>query len=339
MVASSITIYFHRSNLRLETVFSKFNKFLPKPSKLTKLNDVSKGECKVKSKTLQFYSANRNIGNYLPVLAIHQMLGEQLDVWNIHKTPIDWDFVHKNYSQVIIGGAGLLHSVFEKFWIDVEKNCKLPIIIWGIGVCLPDNDSVKGVPKQVVQSVFAKAKFANVRDELTRDFYELDPNISITACPTLVYISNSFKVGAKAKSVNQVLHSSHVDLEPVSSTPQIKKIIEDAGFSYKFTANIETEKLPLKKVLNMYQDCDYVVTTRLHGAIIAYAFKRPYIAISFDPKIAAFNKLYGGGVCITEVDQLAAALSSDQFKAKSEYEKELERVKQFGQIVKKYIKH
>ena len=320
-------------------MFSKFNKFLPKPSKLTKLNDVSKGERKVKSKTLQFYSANRNIGNYLPVLAIHQMLGEQLDVWNIHKTPIDWDFVHKNYSQVIIGGAGLLHSVFEKFWIDVEKNCKLPIIIWGIGVCLPDNDSVKGVPKQVVQSVFAKAKFANVRDELTRDFYELDPNISITACPTLVYISNSFKVGAKSKSGNQVLHSSHVDLEPVSSTPQIKKIIEDAGFSYKFTANIETEKLPLKKVLKMYQDCDYVVTTRLHGAIIAYAFKRPYIAISFDPKIAAFNKLYGGGVCITEVDQLAAALSSDQFKAKSEYEKELERVKQFGQIVKKYIKH
>ena len=70
-------------------MFSKFNKFLTKPSKLTKLNDVSKGECKVKSKTLQFYSANRNIGNYLPVLAIHQMLGEQLDVWNIHKTPID----------------------------------------------------------------------------------------------------------------------------------------------------------------------------------------------------------------------------------------------------------
>jgi polysaccharide pyruvyl transferase WcaK-like protein len=263
------------------------------------------------------------------------MLGEQLDVWNIHKTPIDWDFVHKNYSSVIIGGAGLLHSVFEKFWIDVEKNCKLPIIIWGIGVCLPDNDSVKGVPKQVVQSVFAKAKFANVRDELTRDFYELDPNISITACPTLVYISNSFKVGAKVKSGNQVLHSSHVDLEPLSSTPQIKKIIEDAGYSYKFTANIETEKWPLEKVLKMYQDCDYVVTTRLHGAIIAYAFKRPYIAISFDPKIEAFNKLYGGGVCITTVDQLSSALKSDQFKVKSEYEKELLRVEQFGQLIKK----
>ena len=53
------------------------------------------------------------------------MLNQDLDVWNIHRTPIDWDFVHKNYSQVIVGGAGLLHSVFEKFWVDVDKNCKL----------------------------------------------------------------------------------------------------------------------------------------------------------------------------------------------------------------------
>jgi len=166
-------------------MLSKFAKIFSPRSSLTKLNDVSKGERVVKSKTLQFYSANRNIGNYLPVLAIHQMLDQELDTWNIHKSPVDWEFVHKNYTQVIVGGAGLLHSVFEKFWVDLEKNCKLPIIIWGIGVCLPDNDQVKGVPKQVVQSVFARAKFANIRDELTRDFYELEAGISITACPTL----------------------------------------------------------------------------------------------------------------------------------------------------------
>lgn len=304
---------------------------------LTKLNDISKGERVVKSKTLQFYSANRNIGNYLPVLAIHQMLDQELDTWNIHKSPVDWEFVHKNYSQVIVGGAGLLHSVFEKFWVDLEKNCKLPIIIWGIGVCLPDNDQVKGVPKQVVQAVFARAKFANIRDELTRDFYELDPGISITACPTLVHIANNFKVGAKQVSGKRVLHSSHVDLEPTSTTPQIKQIIEEAGFNYSFTENIETQKNPLKRILNMYQDADYVITTRLHGAIIAYAFKRPYIAISFDPKIAAFNKLYGGGVCITSVNELKEVLSNDSFKAPGEYEKEIKQVKDFGALIAAWI--
>lgn len=318
-------------------MLTSFTKIFSPSSSLTKLNDVSKGERVVKSKTLQFYSANRNIGNYLPVLAIHQMLDQGLDTWNIHKSPVDWGFVHKNYTQVIVGGAGLLHSVFEKFWVDLEKNCKLPIIIWGIGVCLPDNDQVKGVPKQVVQAVFARAKFANIRDELTRDFYELDPGISITACPTLVHIANNFKVGAKKVSGRKVLHSSHVDLEPTSTTPEIKRIIEEAGFNYSFTENIETQKYPLKRILNMYQDADYVITTRLHGAIIAYAFKRAYIAISFDPKIAAFYKLYGGGVCISSVNELKEVLSNDSFKSPGEYEKEIRRVKDFGALIAAWI--
>jgi polysaccharide pyruvyl transferase WcaK-like protein len=87
----------------------------------------------------------------------------------------------------------------------------------------------------------------------------------------------------------------------------------------------------------MYQKSDFVVTTRLHGAIIAYAFKRPYIAISYDPKIAAFHKQYGGGVCITDVNQLAATLGSDQFKLLSGYEKELAKVKQFGLTIKGHL--
>ena len=304
---------------------------------LTKLNDISKGKRNVKSSTLQFYSANRNIGNYLPVLAIHQMLDEKLDLWNIHKTPVDWEFVHKNYKEVIVGGAGLLHAVFEKFWVDLDKNCKLPITIWGIGVCLPDNDQVKGVPKAVVQSVFAKAKLVNVRDELTRDFYQLDPNISITACPTLAYIANTFSVASKSKDGKKILHSSHIDLEPSSTTLQIKQIIESAGYEYLFTDNIETKKTPLKSILKMYQECDYVLTTRLHGAIIAYAFKRPYIAISFDPKITAFNKLYGGGVCISDLNQLERVLAGDQLKAESDYQRELSAVRNFGALYQSQI--
>jgi hypothetical protein len=321
----------------VELIFSTIKKWRFSRNSLTTLNDISKGQRTVKSKTLQFYSANRNIGNYLPVLAIHQMLDQELDVWNIHKSPVDWEFVHKNYDQVIVGGAGLLHSVFEKFWVDLEKNCKLPIIIWGIGVCLPDNDSVKGVPKEVVQSVFSRAVYANVRDELTRDFYSLSPEISITACPTLVHVDNNFKVAAKDGLGKDILHSSHVDLEPTSTTPEIKQIITAAGFDYSFTENIETKEYPLKNILKMYQKSDFVVTTRLHGAIIAYAFKRPYIAISYDPKIAAFHRLYGGGVCITDVNQLAQTLKSDQFKIPSEHAKELVKVRQFGVLIKKYL--
>jgi hypothetical protein len=61
-------------------MLTKFAKIFSAGSPLTKLNDISKGARVVKSKTLQFYSANRNIGNYLPVLAIHQMLDQELDL-------------------------------------------------------------------------------------------------------------------------------------------------------------------------------------------------------------------------------------------------------------------
>jgi polysaccharide pyruvyl transferase WcaK-like protein len=153
----------------------------------------------------------------------------------------------------------------------------------------------------------------------------------------LVHVANNFKVEAKVSAGKNILHSSHVDLEPISSTPQIKQIIKDAGFNYQFTENIESKKYPLKKILKMYQKCDYVVTTRLHGAIIAYAFKRPYIAISFDPKVAAFHKLYGGGVCISDLDQLAQTLKGDHFKVIGQYESELAKIKQFGQQIKAYL--
>jgi hypothetical protein len=49
--------------------------------------------------------------------------------------------------------------------------------------------------------------------------------------------------------------------------------------------------------------------------------------------VAAFNKLYGGGLCISSVNELKAGLLSDQFKAPSEYEKEIKRVRDFGKLV------
>ena len=141
-------------------------------------------------------------------------------------------------------------------------------------------------------------------------------------------------VAPKSGAGKRILHSSHIDLEPTGAAGEIERVIKECGFDYKFTDNIESAKNPLKKNLKMYQDCDYVVTTRLHGAIIAYAFNRPYIAISFDPKIAAFNKLYGGGVCITELSQLPTALRSDQFKVSRDYKAELAKIKQFGAQIK-----
>jgi len=77
------------------------------------------------SPILQFISTNPNIGNYMPVRAIQDMLGEEADVWNLHR-PADWDFINNNYKAIVIGGAGLLARPFNHFWVACAEQCKLP---------------------------------------------------------------------------------------------------------------------------------------------------------------------------------------------------------------------
>jgi len=315
-----------------------------KSDSLTTFNDISKKKVvpKASSKILQFYSANRNIGNYTPVLGIQEMLGAKLDTWNIHRTPIDWDFVHKNYESVIVGGAGLLHRVFEDFWIDLEKNCRLPIVIWGIGVCLPAHEVMGGVSKKVVREVFSRAILANVRDELTRDHYDLDSSTSITICPTIAYISRAYEVKISqvnrgAGELKKILHSHHINLEPGDLTPRIKELVQNNGWLYTFTDNVESEENLLDFILQKYPRNDAVVTTRLHGAIIAYSFRRPYFALSFDPKIDAFVKLYGGGTLASSMEELQEHMESFSAPEVSNYEVELAKVHKFGELARQTL--
>ena len=71
---------------------------------------------RARHRILQFYSSVDNIGNYLPVLGIHRLLGTRTDVWCMHDRDIDFDFINSQYRGVIVGGAGLLHQCFEPCW-------------------------------------------------------------------------------------------------------------------------------------------------------------------------------------------------------------------------------
>jgi len=92
---------------------------------------------KPRSPIIQFYSSVDNIGNYLPILGIQKMLGQTPDTWCMHR-PVDFNFINKHYKCAIIGGAGLLDQCFEPFWEKLLNGCKIPMIMWGLGICLPD---------------------------------------------------------------------------------------------------------------------------------------------------------------------------------------------------------
>jgi polysaccharide pyruvyl transferase WcaK-like protein len=247
-----------------------------------------------KSSILQFYSKYPNIGNFTPCLGIREMLGMQLDAWNVHDKSIDWAWINRKYKGIIIGGAGLLNAVFEDFWRGCSENCKVPVIIWGVGVCLPENEQTQGVSIRFVEKVANKALLVNVRDSLTADMYRLH-NAQVTACPTVVWLQNN------AKSIVQGAHKSHSTLLSVHDTlldAREQKNVADALRSvgpFLATDNVQRFGTGLEDILRLFATSDCVVTSRLHGAIFAYSLGIPYVAISKDPKIAAFVEIYGGG--------------------------------------------
>jgi polysaccharide pyruvyl transferase WcaK-like protein len=56
-----------------------------------------------------------------------------------------------------------------------------------------------------------------------------------------------------------------------------------------------------------------VVTSRLHGAIIAYGLGLPYVALAGDEKLREFHRLFGGGQLVNSAAELKVMLSQPDF--------------------------
>jgi len=269
---------------------------------------LAPGDEGARSRVTQFISTNANIGNYMPVKAIQNMLGEETDVWNMHG-PIDWDFVNSNYKAAVIGGAGLLAKVFNKFWVDCAANCKIPIIVWGLGTCIVDGLSLEDTTCDIepVRSIFERALMVNVRDELTADLYggKIRDGISITACPTISYL-RAFEVKPEPKTLTLSVHPELIDEQ---THDRIQEICEAAGYTVLLTKNVQTPEEGLEDIIrNYYCRSELVVSTRLHGAITAYGLGIPYLALPGDEKVREFQRLFGGGHLFDNTDGLAKLL-------------------------------
>jgi hypothetical protein len=270
---------------------------------------MAPGDRVARSNVMQFISTNANIGNFMPVKAIQNMLGEETDVWNMHR-PVDWAFVNANYKLVVIGGAGLLARAFNQFWVDCAANCKVPIIVWGVGTCIVDGVELDQTICDVdaVKSVFDRSILINVRDEITAKLYAegLADKTSITACPTIEYLQK-FSVEAQP---NTVTLSVHPELASQATHDEMEALCERMGFKVLRTENVQTPEQGLEDIIrDYYCRSELVIATRLHGAITAYGLGIPYLALPGDEKVREFNRLYGGGKLFNNMDELAELLA------------------------------
>lgn len=284
-------------------------KRLPVLDRRTRFRDLARlspEQRSPRSPVIQFYSPDNNIGNFTPVLGIRAMIGRDTDTWSMHDRNADFGFINEHYRCAIIGGAGLLHGVFEPFWRAMAERCRIPMIIWGVGVCIPDGQNPI-VPRETVARVAGRCELINVRDDLTADTYALR-TADISACPTLVYC-DTFR-SRVVRDARTLLYSSHIDLVAPEETQRLVDTARGSRRTFLFTDNIQRRRFGLRDIiLKRYCPAGLVVTTRLHGSIIAHGLGIPYIAVARDEKIRRFNALYGNGVCVESADELKAALA------------------------------
>ncbi|MEQ8926127.1 MAG: polysaccharide pyruvyl transferase family protein, partial [Fulvivirga sp.] len=178
-----------------------------------------------------------------------------------------------------------------------------------------------------LRSTFNRLLMTNVRDEFTSSLYEFK-NPSITVCPSL-YILDRMR---KSMYKNYTLYSHHDELVNEIEFEAIKTKIAEFDKAYKFTNNIQSVQTCFFQILNLYNNSRLIVTSRLHGAIIAYGFKIPYIALARDIKIREFHRLYGNGLLIEGINELPEMLNNRKIISLKEIK--IKPVTDFGEKVK-----
>jgi hypothetical protein len=202
---------------------------------------------------------------------------------------------------------------FAPFWEGFrDVAARVPFAIWGVGCCdmkrHPTHPSFR-----LVSEIVRLSRLCVVRDELTRGWLggcEIPPPV---VCPTLVAVPSM--VGQQPR----LLHVDHYDNVGQEIYERMVAVAETfaerTGRSYRQTNNLipAGHNGALQKTLDLYASADLVLTSRLHGCIIALAMGRRVLVVSGDLKVESFMDAAGLGdwVCdLDEMDSLPARLES-----------------------------
>ncbi len=264
---------------------------------------------------VQHVFANRsNVGDWLSARGIQRLLREVEPGLVVEEHLCDQPFVKATLAGlaaapaedlVVIGGGGLFMDYFEPFWRGFEPLAeRRRFVIWGAGYV-----DLKAVPsrpgRDLVRRIVARAEIAVVRDDLTRDL--LGPDLHLPApvpCPSLAAIS------AQGSAATGLLHVNNYTTVGAEAYAVMRSVggafAEQTGRVYRETNNrIEPgREAELTAVLERYRRSDLVLSSALHGCVIAVAMGRPVLAVSGDRKIEAFMEAMGLAAWVLEPDDL-----------------------------------
>jgi polysaccharide pyruvyl transferase WcaK-like protein len=206
---------------------------------------------------------------------------------------------------ILIGGGGLFMNYFVSFWrgfLEVAKT--VPFCLWGIGYCDMKLEQTLP-PLDLVEAVVRRSQLCVVRDELTRQHLRSCALPAPVPCPTVMAVPT-----ARAGAGHQLLHVDHYDNVGVEMYEAMVRTAQEfaqrTGRSYRQTNN----RIPagdvsaLQRTLDLYASADLILTSRLHGCIIALATGRKVLVVSADHKIESFMDAAGLSKWVCDLDEI-----------------------------------
>jgi len=256
------------------------------------------------------YANRSNVGDWLSARGIQSLLAPL----PVQEHLCDEPFVSETLGAlrqarpediIVIGGGGLFMDYFVPFWDGFREIARrVPFCIWGVGYC--DMKLEKSQPpRALLEEIIRLSRLCIVRDELTRRHLQrchLPPPVP---CPTFVAVREPAPAPGHC-----LLHVDHYD----NVGPEIYEAMVRAGEEFATRTGRTYRQMnnlipaghrgALQKSLDLYAAADLVLTSRLHGCILALAHGRPVFAVSGDHKVESFMEAAGLADWVCDLDEI-----------------------------------
>lgn len=260
--------------------------------------------------------ANRsNIGDWLSARGIQSLLGEVEIVEHLCDEP----FAPATLAAlaqagpndlIVIGGGGLFMDYFTPFWEGFRAIADhAPFCIWGVGYCDLKREPSRA-PQALLAAIAGKSRLCIVRDELTRRHLPSRKLSSPVPCPSINAVQPP---AAPGFGVLHVDNYTTAGADVYTAMDAAGRAFANAtGRSYRQTNNrIDSgNAAALARTLHLYASSDLVLSSALHGCILAVAMGRKVLAVSGDYKIEAFMQAAGLGEWVCDIDDVAGVPSA-----------------------------